>query len=429
MATKVIIKNEKVTPFGGLFYVMDLFNRFLANSIDKALGERGKGRGYRYSEIFLAIFCLYFSGGDCVEDITSYLKEQLEFRPGCRIPSSDTVLNTISELAEDNIQYKSAKGNSYDFNPALKLNSLLLDLLLATKMLDSKNKDYTLDFDHEFLATEKCDAKRTYKHFKGYSPGAATIGNCIVHIENRDGNANVKFMQTETLKRIFENLGNHGIHVHRARMDCGSYSHDILKTVMDNTDLFYIRAERYEALYQKAMQHTGWKEVEINNIKCEVLSLPFDAFDDIEHCRLVLQREKRKNGEQHLWEKQYSYRCIVTNDWEMEDEEIIVFYNQRGKQEKVFDEMDNDFGWKRLPKSFMNENTVFLLITAMIKNFFNFIIAKEEMRLFDIKECARIKQLVYKFITVPGKWVRSHRQSCLKLFTKKPYDLVFAQCS
>lgn len=208
MATKVIIKKEKVSPFGGLFYIMDEFNRFLAASIDIALGQRGKGRGYRYSEIFMAIFCLYFSGGDCIEDITNYLKEQLEYRPGCRIPSSDTILNTIAELAEDNIRYSSKKGNTYEFNPALKLNSLPLDLLLATKLLDKKNKDYTLDFDHEFLATEKYDTKHTYKGFRGYSPGAATIGNNIVHIENRDGNANVKFMQAETLKRVFENLQN-----------------------------------------------------------------------------------------------------------------------------------------------------------------------------------------------------------------------------
>ena len=27
------------------------------------------------------------------------------------------------------------------------------------------------------------------------------------------------------------------------------------------------------------------------------------------------------------------------------------------------------FGWARLPKSFMAENTVFLLLTAMIRNF------------------------------------------------------------
>ena len=36
--------------------------------------------------------------------------------------------------------------------------------------------------------------------------------------------------------------------------------------------------------------------------------------------------------------------------------------------------MNNGFGWARLPKSFMAENTVFLLLTALIRNFYKFII-------------------------------------------------------
>ena len=32
--------------------------------------------------------------------------------------------------------------------------------------------------------------------------------------------------------------------------------------------------------------------------------------------------------------------------------------------------MNNGFGWDRLPKSFMAENTVFLLLTALIRNFY-----------------------------------------------------------
>ena len=49
----------------------------------------------------------------------------------------------------------------------------------------------------------------------------------------------------------------------------------------------------------------------------------------------------------------------------MTDEEIILHYNKRGTAEQVFDRQNNDFGWAHLPKSFMNQNTVFLLITAM----------------------------------------------------------------
>ena len=39
----------------------------------------------------------------------------------------------------------------------------------------------------------------TYKKFTGYSPGVAVIGDLIVGIENRDGNANVRFHQQDTL--------------------------------------------------------------------------------------------------------------------------------------------------------------------------------------------------------------------------------------
>ena len=44
---------------------------------------------------------------------------------------------------------------------------------------------YDLDFDHQFIETEKYDAKMTYKKFTGYSPGVAVIGDLIVGIENR----------------------------------------------------------------------------------------------------------------------------------------------------------------------------------------------------------------------------------------------------
>ena len=50
------------------------------------------------------------------------------------------------------------------------------------------------------------------------------------------------------------------------------------------------------------------------------------------------------------------------------------FDNLRGGRERIFDDMNNSFGWNRLPKSFMAENTVFLLLTALIRNFYKAII-------------------------------------------------------
>ena len=64
---------------------------------------------------------------------------------------------------------------------------------------------YDVDFDHQFIETEKYDAKPTYKKFLGYRPGVAVIDDLIVGIENvADGNTNVRFHQKDTLKRFFE---------------------------------------------------------------------------------------------------------------------------------------------------------------------------------------------------------------------------------
>ena len=82
---------------------------------------------------------------------------------------------------------------------------------------------------------------------------------------------------------------------------------------------------------------------------------------------------------------EYTYRCILTNDWDMTDEEIIQHYNKRGTAEQVFDRQNNDFGWAHLPKSFMNQNTVFLLLTAMAANFYQNIVSLPLMCLFGVE--------------------------------------------
>ena len=79
--------------------------------------------------------------------------------------------------------------------------------------------------------------------------------------------------------------------------------------------------------------------------------------------------------------------------------------------------MNNGFGWNRLPKSFMGENTVFLLLTALIRNFYKFIMGRLDVKKFGLKATSRIKAFVFKFISVPGKWVRTSRQYVLNIYS------------
>ena len=59
---KVQIKSEKLTPFGGIFSIMEQFDSMLSPIIDRTLGQRCRSIiGYKYSEIVRLILSDRFS--------------------------------------------------------------------------------------------------------------------------------------------------------------------------------------------------------------------------------------------------------------------------------------------------------------------------------------------------------------------------------
>ena len=230
-----------------------------------------------------------------------------------------------------------------------------------------------LDFDHQFVPAHKFDAKYSYKQDFGYFPGWASIGGIIVGGENRDGNTNVKFHQEDTLRRIMDRVTSElGVVIERFRADCGSFSKEIIQTVEQRCNTFYIRAANCGSRYENFQQLKEWKNVEIGYEKCDVTSISMDSLIEGKSYRLVVQRSplKDKDGKQQtdMFGVIYTYRCILTNDWVSTEKDIITFYNERGASEKNFDIQNNDFGWSHLPFSFMAENMVFMMVTAMLKN-------------------------------------------------------------
>ena len=77
-------------------------------------------------------------------------------------------------------------------------------------------------------------------------------------------------------------------------------------------------------------------------------------------------------------------------------------------------------GWKSLPKSFMNQNAVFLLLTALIRNFYEMLkdrMGKDKLKTFCLKRESRVKTFVFRFVSVPAKWVRTASQNVLNIYT------------
>jgi hypothetical protein len=412
--------SSNVSSFAGISFVNNSFNETgISQLIDNELGTRVKTVGFSYSDIIRNQFNIFFSGGDCAEDIQTHLGKHLKSIPGNHVPSADTILRGIKELSTQNTSFTSNQGKTYDFNINTKLNLLNIKSLLLTRQL-KKDTYYDFDYDNQIIATEKYDTKHTYKHTKGYFPGVATIGNKIVYIENRDGNANVKFEQASTLSRAYNLLKENGIKINRSRMDAGSYSKEIINEVASNSKLFYIMANKCAELFRQIIEIEKWERVEINYKIYEVASMRFTQFFEEENYRLVIMREKNDDNQIDMFTGDtFIYRSILTNDWQSTEKEVIEYYNQRGSSEKLFDVMNNDFGWKHLPCSFMNENTAFLIIMAVAKNFYNYFVEKVAKYFKDILPTTRLKRFIFRFISVAGKWVYTGRQWVLKLFILK----------
>ena len=211
--------------------------------------------------------------------------------------------------------------------------------------------------------------------------------------------------------------------IERFRADCGSFSKEIIQTVEQRCNTFYIRAANCGSRHEDFRQLKEWKSVEVGYEKCDVTSISMDNLIEGKSYRLVVQRSplKDKEGKQQtdMFGVIYTYRCILTNDWVPTEKDIITFYNEHGASEKNFDIQNNDFEWSHLPFSFMAENMVFMMVTAMLKNFYFVRHISEKVK--PLKKTSRLKAFILHFVSVPAKWVRTGRQDILNLYTNKTY--------
>ena len=70
--TKVAIKNENITSFGGIYHIMDVFSKLGFEKLtESVLGKRGSsGKAFSHGSIFGSLLLSYLCGGDCLEDIS-----------------------------------------------------------------------------------------------------------------------------------------------------------------------------------------------------------------------------------------------------------------------------------------------------------------------------------------------------------------------
>lgn len=426
---KVTKSGERITPFGGFNFVFNSFKDCgLSDLIDKQLGMRVKTFGFSYSDIFTNHLAIYFNGGDCTEDINDHLRGHLRNVRGMNVCSADTILRGIGELSEDTLFFDNpASGAKHEFNLNPRLNDLMVKALKQTGQL-KKDGVYDLDYDNQVQPTEKYDAEKTYKKTYGYQPGIASIGNLPVYIEGRNGNSPAKYLQTETLGRAFSSLGENGIRIGRFRADSASYQKGVVDVVERNSGSFYIRAKRCAKMDDMigSVAQDRWEKIRLGTQEMEVADIrDYRPFGGDKPYRLVVSRIKRRDGQADLFSGEaYTYRGILTNDLRGSNKDTVAFYNARGESERVFDVMNNDFGWAKMPCSFLSGNTAFMIMTAIYANFYSYLVGEYSKKLPWLKPSYRLKKFIFRFIAVAGKWIRTGRNHVLKLYTAKDYGPV-----
>jgi hypothetical protein len=118
----------------------------------------------------------------------------------------------------------------------------------------------------------------------------------------------------------------------------------------------------------------------------------------------VVTKEQSLDGQINMFTNEACvYSCIMTNNFEQSDDHFVFFYNQRGKTEWEFDVMKNDFGCDQMSFSKLEQNTVFLLLTAICRNLYNHIIHRFSGIYKHLKANFRIKIFIFLFICVPAK--------------------------
>ena len=428
---KIVKSTQQITPYGGLTFVFqELEKKGIGKLINGFLSKLPEQSIYSWKDIIYSLWSIPFCGGDCIEDLSINLKQYLKPFPYFNVPSSDSLLKRLKELAKPQKTLISKYyGKHHDFSINMALNKL--NLKLINKLGGITSKTIVLDYDNTILTTEKADSKMTYIKQKGYCPGVGIIGDKIVYIENRNGNSDAQTYQEKTVSRMFKLLKSEGVNVDVFRADSASYQFQVIELAKKYANQFYIKARIDQTVAKAICNIDNWEEVVNDEEGLMIGSTTYMPFHrakcrrnknlPLSVNRLIVMKVPRKDGQVNLFtEEACLYKAIITNDHEMSNDEVFYFYNQRGAEEKEFDVLKNDFGWNNIPFSKLNENTVYMIFMAMCRNIYSYLI-----RLFSqgnklLRPNYRIKKFIFRFIILPAKWTRRSRQDVFNIYNFLP---------
>jgi hypothetical protein len=290
-------------------------------------------------------------------------------------------------------------------------------------------KAVTLDIDATEVTTNKTSASWTYKSNKGYMPMVGHLGETgqVVSCDFRNGNQPPNSENLAFIKQCKKALPD-GCRFKSIRIDSAGYQEEIIKYCDEQAIRYVIRAKMCADIKDKIdeLPEKDWQPMQ--NKKGEVMAGQ-DTYRTV-HCigeyekpfTLIIQRKQIKgqieldlddaNSEEEVEQGGYIYRAIATNREELENSEIVHWYNQRGEDsENRIKELKLDFGGDTLPCSDFKANALYFNIAALSYNLFALMRQLLPLRL----SSHRVITIRWKLYATAAKVVKTGRQYFVKL--------------
>jgi hypothetical protein len=405
---KIETTKERLTAHGGLA-LMGEFNHGigLRELTDQYLPGPGSNRGFVPSEIVDAVVLMLQGGGRSLEDLRDLKDERglMELIGRDEIAEPDTVGDWLRRMGDPN-----------SGEPGLKGLDQVRDKINERILRRDGIKEYTLDADAMEIVGEKADALFTYKGNKGYMPVAGFLYETSVCLydEFREGNVAPAFGQKEFYLQCKQRMPR-GKKIGNYRADSASYQAGLINQLEEDGVKYAITADQDPAV-KKVIGMIGqeeWKE--------PVPGCGYELAETV-HCmnetekafRLVVKRERRRQGELFEREGQYFYHAVATNwlEEEKDTEEVLKWHDQRGQAENFNKELKIGLGMERMPCGQTHANAVFFRIGVIAYNLF---IGFKRLSCPESWARHTIATFRWKMVQVAGRIVKHAGEMVLKL--------------
>lgn len=275
-----------------------------------------------------------------------------------------------------------------------------------------------LDIDATVIASNKYDARWTYKDCKGYTPMIAHLHGCVVYDEFREGHVAPAERNLETIHNAIANLPSHYPITH-VRADSAAYQADIVNYCNESGYRFAIGARKSEAMREaiRALPETAWRPfVDRYGVRRsrEVASLAWSMEHTHQAFTLVVTRKPKKVSD--LFEGFYDYHAIATNDYDTPPDAIVRFYTERADaSENSIKALKSGFHLDTLPCGSFAANAAFFRIGVMAYNLF--LLAKWDIGGKTVQKL-QINTIRLHIYQLAAKLVRTGRKTFLTVEAK-----------